>query len=591
MIRLSVDFQYQGQPVQGKILVPETKEDLSVFFDWFASTEGRILACDTETTGLDVYSDTFELRTIQIGMGLNAWVLPYHLLDDVSWLAERDLIFQNAAYDYNVIRKVTGLQLDWGRIVDTKILAHLVDSRPTSVGGTGHSLQELTAYYIDPELASKVKGSMTEMAKSLKVKKDVVFKEISVWDETYLRYAGTDVILAYALYNILLPLVPQPSKGLLRREHEVARVCAEIEYNGMLLDVEYSTGLRDEYNATADYYEALAYAEYGLEKIASAREIASIAQEEGYSLTKLTNSGEYAMDEGVLKGLAEKGFRLAEYVLAAKKYRKWSKTWVEKFLDSADSDNRCHANINPLQARTGRMSITGIPAQTLPSGDWVVRRCFIPEPGYVMLSCDYQTQELRVLAALSGDPTMQDAFKHDKDLHQMTADASGVDRSVGKTVNFAYVYGSGPANIAETCSITVDKAKEVMKGFENSYPLVKTYNQKLQKEAQMKGYIVTPSGRVLDVDKDRPYSALNYVVQSTSRDITCAALLRLDAAGYTKYIRLPIHDEMLFCVPEDEAEELAKTLSEIMACDFAGVHIGTDADVYGPSWGHGYMDK
>lgn len=261
---------------------------------------------------------------------------------------------------------------------------------------------------------------------------------------------------------------------------------------------------------------------------------------------------------------------------------------MDGFLAGVDSEGRCHASINPLRARTARMSITGIPAQTLPAGDWAVRRCFISDPGEVMASVDYQTQELRVLAALSGDQTMIRAFQTDQDLHQITADASGVDRKIGKMVNFAYVYGSGPRNIAEQGGIEVALAKRVIGGFEARYPRVKDYSQRLQRDAISDGFITTPFGRRLPVDKDRPYAALNYMVQSTSRDITANALLRLHDKGVTPFVRLPIHDEVLASVPAHNADTAASVIAQVMSTTFKGVHVGAEAEVGGRSWGSLY---
>ena len=119
---------------------------------------------------------------------------------------------------------------------------------------------------------------------------------------------------------------------------------------------------------------------------------------------------------------------------------------------------------------------------------------------------------------------------------------------------------------------------------------MKRLSDRLQSEAKKRGYIVTPTGRVLPVDQERPYAALNYMVQSTSRDITASALVRLDEEGFTPYLRLPIHDEVVAEVPEDMAEWGAERIAEIMACDFRGVHIGSDHEVYGKSWGGGYVD-
>ena len=234
------------------------------------------------------------------------------------------------------------------------------------------------------------------------------------------------------------------------------------------------------------------------------------------------------------------------------------------------------------------MSITGIPAQTLPAGDWMIRRCFVADEGQVITSVDYQTQELRVLAALSGDRVMQRAFRNNEDLHQITADASGVDRKIGKMVNFAYVYGSGPRNIAEQGGITVDTARKVIAGFEASYPKVKELSKRLQRDALRNGYIYTPFGRRLPVDQSRPYAALNYMVQSSSRDVTAQGLIRLHEAGFTPYLRLPIHDEVLASIPASKAVAGSKRIGELMSTTFQGVFIGTDPEVGGRSWGSLY---
>ena len=102
------------------------------------------------------------------------------------------------------------------------------------------------------------------------------------------------------------------------------------------------------------------------------------------------------------------------------------------------------------------------------------------------------------------------------------------------------------------------------------------------------GYIETPSGRRLPVDRERPYAALNYMVQSTSRDVTCRALVRLHEAGITPYLRLPIHDEILASVPTKSAEKAARKIARLMQEQMGPLLIDTDAEVYGRSWGDGY---
>jgi DNA polymerase-1 len=217
-----------------------------------------------------------------------------------------------------------------------------------------------------------------------------------------------------------------------------------------------------------------------------------------------------------------------------------------------------------------------------------VRRCFLAEEGDVMASVDYQTQELRVLAALSGDRTMIEAFKTGADLHQMTADASQVVRKVGKMANFLTVYGGGAKTLAQNASIDFPTAKRVLDGFAKTYPGVARYSKKLAAEAGRQGYIINSMGRRLPVDSSRTYSALNYMIQSSSRDVTCRALIRLHEAGYTPYLRLPIHDEIVASLPEAEAEKAAAHIGYLMQEEMGPVLIGTDPEVGKRSWGSLY---
>ena len=231
------------------------------------------------------------------------------------------------------------------------------------------------------------------------------------------------------------------------------------------------------------------------------------------------------------------------------------------------------------------MSITGIPAQTLPASDSLVRSCFVAEPGHVIASVDYQTQELRVLAALSGDKTMIEAFEKDLDLHQMTADASGVSRKVGKMANFLTVYGGGPKTLADQAHVDFPTARRVLAGFAKTYPGVAAYSKRLADQATRSGHIVTPVGRRLPVDSSRAYSALNYMIQSSSRDVTCRALIRLHEAGFTPYLRLPIHDEIVASLPAEKALWGAREIGRLMAEQMGPVLIGTDGEIGGRSWG------
>jgi DNA polymerase-1 len=229
----------------------------------------------------------------------------------------------------------------------------------------------------------------------------------------------------------------------------------------------------------------------------------------------------------------------------------------------------------------------------------MIRNCFLAEPGHSIVSVDYQAQELRILAHLSGDRNMIRAFDNGDDLHLITARAAfgdhvqkeDKDRSIGKVVNFARVYGGGAAVVAKQTGIDLVTAKQVVDGFDRAFPQVKEYSGKLQKEGSEKGYITTPYGRRLPVDPTKSYAALNYIVQSTARDVTAHALVRLHEAKVTPYMRLPIHDEVLLSVPSERAEAASVRVAAIMTQQMGRVLIEAEGETGGQSWGSLYEEE
>jgi DNA polymerase-1 len=600
-------YQVAGEAV--KIHRVETENDLDKYRD-FVRRNLKVLACDSETTGLKIHSQGFRTRLIQFGTPYESWVLPVELggqfVDDaIKTLRGVDkLIFQNGMYDLQVFDKCFDVKLEelWPKVMDTKLYAMLIDPRAPDKGGVGTSLEDLSRYYIDAEVADVVKGSMSVLAKKYKTTKTKIWEKVDLDDPWYNLYAGMDTILAARLGTKLPSLVPQSARPLIEFEHEVAEVCSYYERTGFLLDEEYSLELAARLHKTEDECCEIA-ASYGCENVNSTDQVAEILLSMGAKLKDRTPTGKLKVDKKVIAEVMVKGTdKMKEFITAvadAKKARKWRTTWVEGFLDNMDEYGRCHASINTLQARTGRMSITGIPAQTLPSGDWIIRRCFISDPGERMVSVDYQAQELRVLAALSGDATMIRAFKEDLDLHLLTAQAAwgsqitkdSKERKYAKVVNFGRVYGGGAKTVSEQTGLTFPQAKRVVEAFDKRYPGVKTYSDKLMLIAQGQGFIVTPSGRVLPVDRDRGYSALNYMVQSTSRDVTCRGILKLHKAGFTPFMRLPIHDEVIASLPIKHAVRGAKKIAGLMSESMGEVFIGTDAEVGNRSWGSFYMGE
>ncbi|MCM1967823.1 DNA polymerase [Streptomyces sp. G1] len=572
----------------------EAESDLTAFRSFVLANQ-RLLAHDSETTGLDWWNagtGTFRARLWQFGTDSEAYVIPVEsgqpYRATVRWALRtaRRLIAHNATYDLHVAEQCLGIRMEelapksW----DTKLFAHLVDPRAVKEAGPGLKLEELTKHYVSEAIAAEVKGSMTAIAKELKVRKEDVWPIVPIDHPGYLLYAGMDPILAYRLYKILRRKVPTRTwkRGLVSWEHRLAHVCAKIERTGYLLDRPYAEAKSAELAAQQATWEEAARRE-GVDNVNANAQIIAALQARGITLTKKTKKGNVCVDDEVLTSI---GIPLTEAIIQAKKAKKWKATWFDRALEGQDQDGRVRATINSCQARSARMTITGaVPAQTLPAGDSYVRHCFLAEQGHVTVSSDYGNMELRVLAAFSADPTMLDAFHRGLDLHQITADAAGVDRKAGKGTNFTVCFGGGWRAIVEQYGVAEAEAKRAVKAFWETYPGVKRLADRLQREARRTGFIYTGTGRRIPVDRDRIYAALNYFIQSTSRDITARALIELDRAGYTEFVRLPIHDELIFSFPKERAAELADKTARIMEMTVKGLLIPVDAEIGERSWG------
>lgn len=592
------------QPIQDEIVrvnVVQSDEDLSEYRRWL--DHNPVLAVDSETTGLEIYSPGYRIRTVQVSNRNTAWVLQVEKSPVIQVAAEHTvreagrMVIHNAGFDLPVFDRHLNnpLESTYPRTTDTRILSHLIDSRGQKDGGIGHSLEALTAEYIDPEIGENVKGLMGKLAKEFKTTKAKIFEVIDIDHPEFLLYAGMDPILTWRLAEALSPLVPSSSldHDLIGFEHRVALICAQMGRQGFLLDVPYAEALSDHLQEKERANADEAYYWWGVSKVASGDQVADALEAVGTRIVGRTTTGKRKVDKALLDGIVadpeHPAHNLAVWVTEAKAARKARTTWVDGFLDGRDADDRVHPSINPLAARTARMSISGIPAQTLPSSDWLVRRCFIPDDGESLLSVDYQAQELRVLAALSGDPVMKRAFEYGSDLHQVTADAAGVSRKVGKMANFLQVYGGGAGTLAANAGIDFLDAKRVVEAFRDTYQGVDRFAKRIEEQVRERGYVETPTGRRLVVDADRAYSGLNYMIQSTSRDVTCRGLLKLDERGMTEHLRLPIHDEVLLSVPTYQADEFSRDVQEALRMALGGVLIDTDAEILGESWGAGYV--
>jgi DNA polymerase-1 len=590
------------------IFIPERQEDMSAFRS-FLKRGDAVLGLDSETSGLNIYSPGYKLRLVQFGNAHEAWVLDAEQFADEIRAALRQPRFfalHNAAFDLQVFDRHLCVKIEElaDRCFDTRIWAHLLDPRSPEQGGAGLKLKPLSAIYVD-ENAPDTQDGLNAHFHELGFTKETGWALIDIHDELYLRYAGLDVILETRLFNELKVIIQGAGLDRLSKfEHLLQSYLMIMQRRGMRLDLDYLGPLDTDLSEEAAHYREVAR-RYGVENINSTRQVADCLLAMGETLTERTKTG-YKVDKEVLLPMADlnnlwevrearKPNPLADAVLRGKRASKWRTSYVGAFRDLADSDGRLHASLGALQARTARMSVSHPPLQQLPSSDWKIRRAIVADPGQLMISSDYDQIELRVLAALAHVTAMIQAIADGRDLHDFTAElVEGPDftkkqRKLYKGVGFGKVYGGGAATLSRQTGADIDDVKRAVREYDRVYPEIRKYGRMLQRKAEFgKREVVTVSGRHLPLDRDRLYSATNYVIQSTSRDILAQAIVDLFDAGLGDYLLLPIHDELIAQAPEADAEEIAQEITRIMTTDFRGVPLTATAEVTGRNWGAAY---
>ncbi|KIQ62419.1 DNA polymerase [Kitasatospora griseola] len=603
------------------IRVPETPDDLDAFKRW-ARRAARVgpIALDTETTGLDIYSETFQLRTVQFGDAREAWVIHW---ERGGWFAEAArwvlntlrprFLIHNAPYDWLVLDQKAGVPLEALAPLtrDTQIMAVLIDPRADHEGGMGRALKTLSAKLIDPS-APDTQGDLTAEFRSLGLTKATGFAGIPLDHPTYNLYAGLDVILTARLYPILAEMHESLDvrRMLVDYEHEIARICATMTRTGLVLDKAYCKQLDARLAEEAEHFAGIAR-QYGVENPNSNKQIAEalVWMGETQILANTTKTGATKLDKTVLLGLADLdlhkwerlGVRepnpLADAIVRTKRANKWRTAYVEKFLTNADASGRIHPGIHTLAARTGRMSVSGdLAAQTLPSGDWMIRRALLADEDHVMVSCDFDAVEMRVLAALANVTKMKEAVAAGVDLHNFTAslvygpDFTEHHRKVCKGVGFGTVYGGGPVTIARQTGAPEEDVRHAQAKYHRIYPEIRRTASRWEREARANGMVtVSLTGRRLPLDRDRAYAVVNYQVQSAARDVLGQSLIEMTEAGLLPYLRLPIHDEALASVPRRDAAEISREIERCMTMTLGGVPITAKAETkMMRSWGSLY---
>lgn len=567
------------------------------------------IAVDTETTGLNPFASGWRLRLVQIGNADESLVMQVEKWDakDRRLLGEMlaahatrfPLIFHNATFDRIALGRGGVMQLEdlkphhWH---DTRTMAHLIDPRQKQEGGLGHGLKDLADHFIDPDASDL--GQMTLRAKFELNHwgKDEGWAFIDIDDPDYLRYAGLDTILTARLFYALSPgIESQDQRRLYAFEREVADYCALMQRHGLRIDVDYIDQTLLPQLLAMESEGRREAAVFGVMNINSRQQVADALMAMGWEPVLLTPSGAPKVDKVVLESLAPTN-PLAAAVLKGRRGGKWATAYAEP-MSAVDENGYIHPNINSLQARTARMSVSGPPLQQLPAGDHTIRDAVIADPGKMLWAADYDQVELRVMAALADERNMKQSIADGIDLHDATARAifgdgfTKAQRKIAKATNFLIVYGGGQAALARNAGISIEEAKKAIERYRRQFPAVGRYSRKLQdRAAGGRRIVTTASGRQLPVDGDRLYSAVNFVVQSSARDVLAQSLLAMVDAGLKpgEDLLLPIHDEFIGQVDPREFPQMADTIRDAMSMDFLGVHLSAAAELIGDRWGDAY---
>ncbi len=523
------------------------------FFSWLTDRLTQTVAVDTETTGLNPWHDT--LRMVQFGDRENAWCLPHpearnEIETALSWPSIVKFIGHNSKFDAQFLHTHGYEEY---LTDDTKIMLGLLDPTETSLKPSADRWIGAGASGSQAALKAEYKATHTNWA------------TIPTDNPVYVQYAGMDAILTALLYDKLRPLVEERYADLYELELEVWRSIAEAERRGMLVDEEWATKGRDE------HYEAakVVAARWPDLNLLSTKQLADVLKSDGVPIPK-TPKGNDSLDEAYLSTL---DMPLARDTLEYRTHRKIGKTYFGAALDLRDEHGMVHTTIHPMGARTGRMSSAMPNLQNWPRGP-KVRGVFVPRPGHVLVSADYEQIEYRIFASMADEPEMIAAFLRGEDMHAVTARLVYDDptitkddprRAIAKNANFAELYGAGDDKFAATAGISLAAAKEFKRKYHEAFPLVKRFTEAMARYVRGNGHAVeTAYGRRLPVDRDQVYAGTNYDIQGTAADVLKGSIVRLSSTQWLEYFVLPVHDELVFDVPEEEAPYLIKALPGLM---------------------------
>ena len=579
--------------------------------------DAHILSIDTETTSTDQMAAKLVGISLAMQKGTSYYIPVGHTVgsqDQLSWETVKAALREpltrsrlpkaghNLKYDFVVLAR-HGLRIT-PLAFDTMLAEWLVNPTSRSLG-----LKNLAWVRLGVK--------MTEIEELIgKGKKQISMAQVSISDAA--AYAADDA-------EVILRLMPQLQKEMSEKqalqlfeevEMPLVSVLADMEMAGIALDSDYLQQMSEDLNQRLSTIEDQIFKEVGEPFNLNSPQQLSEALFDRLGLTppdrtRRTASGFYSTAAGVLEALS--GAHVAvDWILEYRELSKLKSTYVDALPQQVNSHTgRVHTSYNQTGSVTGRIASSDPNLQNIPIRTELgrqVRRAFVADRGYQLLSVDYSQVELRIVAHMAQDQAMLDAFQAGQDIHAATAAAiygvpiesiTGEQRRHAKAINFGLIYGMSPFGLTRTTDLTLAEAEDFVDSYFRQFPGVKHYLDGMRRKATEQGYVETLLGRRryfpgLKTQRNRNIrnreerEAINAPIQGTAADIMKIAMLRvpqaLERSGLSAKMLLQVHDELVLECPDEELHETASLVRKVMREAYElEVPLRTDARS-GPNW-------
>lgn len=511
------------------------------------------------------------------------------------------LVGQNIKFDAMVMKNY-GVELP-GPFFDTMIAHYLLEPEMR------HNMDYLSESYLDYKPVS-ITSLIGKKGAGQKTMRDI---EVDLVKE----YAAEDADITMQLKNHLEPLLIKENLYELfnHLEAPLLKVLADMEYEGIRVDVHflntYSIQLKEEIKLLENKIYELAGTSFN---IASPKQVGEILFDKlkiPYKWRK-TKSGQYATDEEKLAELDGQHAIIGE-ILNHRGLSKLKSTYVDALPNMVNPNSkRIHSSFNQALTATGRLSSNNPNLQNIPirtEEGARVREAFIPrDENHVLVAADYSQIELRIIAEISGDEGMLEAFQKGQDIHRATAakvfgipydEVSKEQRYRAKTVNFSIIYGAGSTNLSKQLGISRNESKALIDAYFLQYHGLKSYMEKTVDMARKKGYVMTLMGRkriLRDIHSNSSLEksnaermAINTPIQGSAADLIKMAMLsihkELKSGNWGAKMILQVHDELVFDVPKAEVEKLSVLIRDKMCHAMPSLKVPIEVEVKsGNNW-------